>query len=183
MRRRSALWKGSCRPILGKRRGLTFDPELFYTAAMFHDLGLTAGFRESRLRFEVDGANAARDFLRSHGISEVDIERVWLAIALTEVGHEGEVYRITGPEALTYQEVAEILSEAIGKKVRYDNSLENYSRFLKNIGLDVDEVLELDACVAKGVGDGSAVTSTIFQLTKRQPIRFAQFANDHSRLF
>ena len=68
--------------LAGRRRGLTFDPELFYTAAMFHDLGLTAGFRESRLRFEVDGANAARDFLRSHGISEVDIERVWLAIAL-----------------------------------------------------------------------------------------------------
>jgi HD superfamily phosphodiesterase len=68
--------------MAGKRKGLTFDPELFYTAAMFHDVGLTTGFRESRLRFEVDGANAARDFLRSHGISEVDIERVWLAIAL-----------------------------------------------------------------------------------------------------
>jgi hypothetical protein len=68
--------------LAGKRRGLTFDPELFYTAAMFHDVGLTAGFRESRLRFEVDGANAAREFLRSHGISEVDIEKVWLAIAL-----------------------------------------------------------------------------------------------------
>src|ERR1700748_3568448 len=54
--------------LAGKRRGLTFDPELFYTAAMFHDLGLTAGFRESHLRFEVDGANAARDFLRSTGI-------------------------------------------------------------------------------------------------------------------
>lgn len=68
--------------LAGKRRGLSFDPELFYTAAMFHDVGLTGGFRESRLRFEVDGANAARDFLRSHGISEADIERVWLAIAL-----------------------------------------------------------------------------------------------------
>ncbi|MEZ2130779.1 MULTISPECIES: HD domain-containing protein [unclassified Sinorhizobium] len=64
------------------RKGLTLDPELFYTAAMFHDVGLTAGFRESRLRFEVDGANAARDFLRSHGVSEADIEKVWLAIAL-----------------------------------------------------------------------------------------------------
>lgn len=68
--------------LAGKRRGLTFDPELFYTAAMFHDVGLTDGFQESHLRFEVDGANAARHFLRSHGISEVDIERVWLAIAL-----------------------------------------------------------------------------------------------------
>jgi hypothetical protein len=68
--------------LAGKRRGLIFDPELFYTAAMFHDIGLTADFQESHLRFEVDGANAARDFLRSHAISEIDIERVWLAIAL-----------------------------------------------------------------------------------------------------
>ena len=68
--------------LAGKRKGLTFDPELLYTAAMFHDIGLTSGFRESRLRFEVDGANAARDFLRSRGISESEIEKVWLAIAL-----------------------------------------------------------------------------------------------------
>jgi hypothetical protein len=36
-----------------------------------------------------------------------------------------------------------------GKKVRYDNSLENYSRFLKDFGLDVNEVLELDAAWQK----------------------------------
>jgi hypothetical protein len=57
----------------GKRRGLIFDPELLYTEAMFHDLSLTEGFQKSRLRFEVDSANAARDFLQSHSISEVDI--------------------------------------------------------------------------------------------------------------
>jgi hypothetical protein len=68
--------------LAGKRKGLTFDPELLYTAAMFHDVGLTSGFRESRLRYEVDGANAARDFLRSQGISEIDTEKVWLAIAV-----------------------------------------------------------------------------------------------------
>lgn len=68
--------------LAGKRKGLTFDPELLYMAALFHDMGLTTGFRESRLRFEVDGANAARDFLRGHGIPETDVERVWLAIAL-----------------------------------------------------------------------------------------------------
>jgi hypothetical protein len=49
---------------------------------MFHDIGITHGYHESQLRFEVDGANAARDFLRGHGISEGDIEKVWLAIAL-----------------------------------------------------------------------------------------------------
>ena len=68
--------------MAGQRRGLTFDHELLYTAAMFHDVGLTAGFKGSRLRFEVDGANAARDFLRGHDISQDDMQRVWLAIAL-----------------------------------------------------------------------------------------------------
>jgi hypothetical protein len=68
--------------LIGKRQGLIFDPELLYTAAMFHDIGLTQTYKESRLRFEVDGANAAREFLRSHGISERDIEKVWNAIAL-----------------------------------------------------------------------------------------------------
>lgn len=68
--------------LAGKRRGLTFDPELLYVAAMFHDFGLTDKYKESHLRYEVDGANAARDFLRSHGVSQADSEKVWLAIAL-----------------------------------------------------------------------------------------------------
>jgi len=68
--------------LMGKRDNLKFDPELFYAAAMFHDIGITHGYYESQLRFEVDGANAARDFLRSHGIAEADVEKVWLAIAL-----------------------------------------------------------------------------------------------------
>ena len=68
--------------LTGKRKGLIFDPELLYTAAMFHDFGLTQNYRESRLRFEVDGANAARDFLRTYGIPEQDIERIWTAIAI-----------------------------------------------------------------------------------------------------
>lgn len=68
--------------LAAERRGAGVDAELLYTAALFHDVGLTQRFRDSRLRFEVDGANAARDFLRSHGIAEADIEKVWLAIAL-----------------------------------------------------------------------------------------------------
>ena len=52
--------------LTGKRKGLTFDQELLYAAAMFHDIGITHGYHESQLRFEVDGANAARDFLPAH---------------------------------------------------------------------------------------------------------------------
>jgi len=68
--------------LAGKRKGLVFDPELLYVAAMFHDFGLTSAYGNSHLRYEVDGANAARDFLRSRGASEADSQMVWLAIAL-----------------------------------------------------------------------------------------------------
>jgi len=68
--------------LAGKRRGLRFDPELLYAGAMFHDLGLVPRHSSARERFEVDGANAARKFLRSHGIPEADVDTVWTAIAL-----------------------------------------------------------------------------------------------------
>ena len=50
----------------GKRKGLTFDPELLYVSAMFHDMGLTPKHSSATDRFEVDGANTAREFLRQH---------------------------------------------------------------------------------------------------------------------
>ena len=68
--------------LAGKHRGLSFDPELLYVGTMFHDMGLTAQHSSSNERFEVDGANAARDFLRRHGIAQGDIDTVWTAIAL-----------------------------------------------------------------------------------------------------
>jgi hypothetical protein len=68
--------------LIGKHKGLQYDPELLYVASMFHDFGLTSGYGESHSRFEVDGANAARDFLRKHGAPEADCEKVWLAVAL-----------------------------------------------------------------------------------------------------
>jgi hypothetical protein len=68
--------------LTGERRGLSYDAELLYLAAMFHDMGLTEKYSSPDLRFEVDGANAARDFMKSYGVSERDIEDVWTAIAL-----------------------------------------------------------------------------------------------------
>ena len=68
--------------LAGRRLGLKFDRELLYAGAMFHDMGLTHAHSSDHERFEVDGANAARDFLRGHGISQQDIDLVWTAIAL-----------------------------------------------------------------------------------------------------
>lgn len=68
--------------LAGRRRGLEFDPELLYCGCMFHDMGLTHRHSSACERFEVDGANAAREFLASRGISQQDIDVVWTSIAL-----------------------------------------------------------------------------------------------------
>ena len=68
--------------LAGRRRGLNFDAELLYAGAMFHDVGLVAAHSSPNERFEVDGANSAREFLRSHDIAQADIDTVWMSIAL-----------------------------------------------------------------------------------------------------
>lgn len=109
--------------LAGKRRGLKFDPELLYVGAMFHDMGLTHQHASTNERFEVDGANAARDFLRRHGITPADIDLVWTAIALhTTPGVPQHMHPVialvtAGVEmdvlGLTYHEYSESEREAI----------------------------------------------------------------------
>jgi hypothetical protein len=70
-----------------KRKNLPHDTELLYVASVFHDLGLVQHYSSPDLRFEVDGANAARDFLKSHGIAQNKLQLVWDTIALhTTIG-------------------------------------------------------------------------------------------------
>ncbi|MCW2760889.1 MAG: hypothetical protein JWR85_1090 [Marmoricola sp.] len=68
--------------LQGRNRDLSFDPELLYIAAMFHDLGLNSDFHGSGRRFEVDSADEARRFLQTRGVPEDSVRRVWTAIAL-----------------------------------------------------------------------------------------------------
>jgi HD superfamily phosphodiesterase len=111
--------------LAGKHRGLTFDPELLYAGAMFHDMGLTPRHSSPDERFEVDGANAARDFLRGHGISEAETDTVWTAIALhTTPGIPQHMHPVValvtaGVEmdvlGLTYPEYSDFDREAVVK--------------------------------------------------------------------
>jgi len=68
--------------LQGERLGLNYDPELLYIGAMFHDIGLVEGHRSADDRFEVDSANAAREFLVAHGVDTDAVRIVWDAIAL-----------------------------------------------------------------------------------------------------
>jgi hypothetical protein len=74
--------------LLGRARGLRFDSELFYLGAVMHDLGQTERF-VGHQRFEVDGADAAAEFLRGNRVPPESVEMVWDAIALHSPSSRG----------------------------------------------------------------------------------------------
>jgi hypothetical protein len=58
------------------------DPELLYVASMMHDTGLFTPYSDAEQRFEVDGADHARQLLIEHGVAPAEADTVWSAIAL-----------------------------------------------------------------------------------------------------
>jgi hypothetical protein len=67
---------------MGRQTGQKFNVELVFICAAFHDLGLLEKFSSATDRFEVDGANAVRQFLEHHGVPTAQIQTAWDAIAL-----------------------------------------------------------------------------------------------------
>jgi HD domain len=68
--------------MLAERDRISYDEELIFVAAAMHDLGLTREYASADRPFEVDGADAAKAFLVSRGVSETRAEVVWNAVAL-----------------------------------------------------------------------------------------------------
>jgi hypothetical protein len=94
-------------------------------------------------------------------------------------------YAITGPEALSYYQVAEILSNATGKKIDYVTVSEEDTRLgMKDMGWDdwlINTTLQLFDLYRKGYA--SEVSSTIEEVLGRNPISFSQFVKDHAWAF
>ena len=67
---------------LGRQTGRSFDEELLFVCAAFHDLGLLRRFSSADDRFEVDSANALRQFLEHHEVPAARIQVAWDAVAL-----------------------------------------------------------------------------------------------------
>ena len=108
--------------------------------------------------------------------------------ALTENGnnkHNNKKYLITGPEALSYYQTAETLSNATGKKESYVNISEEEARGgMKEIGMDdwlIYTISELSDYFRKGYA--SQVSSVVEEVTGKKPISFSQFANDYVQAF
>lgn len=104
---------------------------------------------------------------------------------LTEPGHEGKAYNLSGPEALTYPQIAEKVASASGRKVSYvDLPPDQLKQGLLGAGLPdayAEALLDLHAFYKRG--EGSAVTGEVRRITGRDPIKFDQFAKDHAKEF
>lgn len=120
-------------------------------------------------------------------ISHVDARDI-AAVAvqtLTEAGHEDKTYCLTGPEALSFEEIALTLSAVLKKPVRYHNlSPLDFKKMLIAYGTRewvADALNALHAFYFQGKGE--VVTHTVCEVAKRPPTPFEQFARDHAAAF
>jgi uncharacterized protein YbjT (DUF2867 family) len=120
-------------------------------------------------------------------VSVVDVRDIASVAArvLTESGHEGETYDITGPEALSHAEMASQLSHAVGRAIKYvEVSPEGMRHAMLGSEMpkwQVDGLVEDYAHYCRG--EGAVVTSTVYDVTGVNPINFFQFARDYSGKF
>lgn len=116
-----------------------------------------------------------------------DIAAVGVKVLTDDQGvrYNGKAYPITGPEALSYGEAAEILSSEVGKKISYvDISEESARKGLKEIGMDdwfINSLMELYAIVRAGYA--SNLSSAVEDITGKKAISFPQFARDYVEAF
>lgn len=147
------------------------------------------GFMQNNLRF-AGTIKSQGVFYAPYGetkVSDVDARDV-ASVAhstLTEDGHEGKVYEITGPEALSYDDMAREFSSALGHEVRYvEVPVETAREAMVGMGMQtwlVDALVELFNFYRDGRAD--QVTDTVREVTGREPITFAQFARDYAGAF
>ncbi len=107
------------------------------------------------------------------------------AKVLTEEGHEGKTYTLTGPAAISFHDIAEMLSEVLGKKVDYiPISLAKAKETMLGIGLSEwkAEVL-IEYARAHSQGYSNFTTEDIEQLTGHTATTYKEFATDFERAF
>lgn len=120
--------------------------------------------------------DAAVSFIDARDIAAVG------AAALTEPGHEGAEYTLTGSEALTFADVAGIIGQEIGRPVRHvDVSDDEMRRVVQVEGLPPDYAEALIALFA-GIRAGwnAGVSGTVAEVTGRAPGSLAEYAKDHA---
>lgn len=120
-------------------------------------------------------------------ISVVDVRdnAAAAAAALTESGHEGRIYDLTGPEALTHAEMAAFISDAVGRPITFvDVPPAAMRQALLGVGLPLwqaDGIIEDYAHYQRG--EASALTSGVEDAAGQRPRSFSAFARDYANAF
>jgi uncharacterized protein YbjT (DUF2867 family) len=119
-------------------------------------------------------------------VSAVDVRDIAAvaAVALTEPGHAGRIYTITGPAAITHAEIAEAISTALGRQITFiDAPAEVFAERLREVlpPWQVGGLLEDYAHYARG--EAAAVYPTVAEVTGQQPRDVGQFARDYAHAF
>jgi uncharacterized protein YbjT (DUF2867 family) len=107
------------------------------------------------------------------------------AAVLTGAGDDGQTYVLTGPEAITYAQIASHLSAAAGRSVEFVDVPDEGARQAM-IGSGVPEFVAEQLVKVFGLfreGFAAEVTDTVESLTGTPPRRFAEFARDHAGAF
>lgn len=124
---------------------------------------------------------------RDARVSHIDVRDIASVAAkvLTESGHEGKAYDLSGPEALTYTQIAEKLSAAIGKKVSYIAlSDADFKKAMVSSGAPeavADAMIELFHYYISG--QASRISPAVRQITGKEPLSFEQYARDFASSF
>ena len=148
------------------------------------------GFMQNMVNYNAPTINTQNAFYGSEGdgqVSQIDIRDVAAVAvkALTENGHVGKAYTLTGPEALTNAQVAQILSDNLGREIRYINlSPAELKRALVAAGVpewSAEALLDLQRLYREG--KAATVTQDVEQILGRRPISFAQFSRDYKYVF
>ncbi|AXK32830.1 NAD-dependent epimerase/dehydratase family protein [Streptomyces armeniacus] len=126
---------------------------------------------------------AAFAHTRSAMVHEADIAAVAVA-ALTEDGHGGRTYTLTGPEALTRPEKVRVLAEAVGRDIRYVELTEEQARAAWAAEGHSPETIEFFVWVHGNTPEiGYTVVPTVEEVTGRPARTFAQWAAEHADAF
>jgi len=140
------------------------------------------GFRNSIIsegRFFAPAADARVSIVDVRDIAAV------AAAALTEPGHQGKTYDITGPEALTHAEMASQLSSALVRQINFTDVPESAMRdALLGFGVpawQTDGLIEDYAHYRRG--EASSISSAVTDVTGHPPRSFAEFAKDYKGRF
>lgn len=120
-------------------------------------------------------------------ISLVDIRDI-AAVALkvlTTAGHENHIYDITGPEAITHQEIAKILSQVMGREIRYINvSDEEMQSALLNVGFPAWQAAGLIEDYAHYArGEAAVISNAVEEVTGKAPRKLIDFVQEYKSAF